>query len=176
MGKTHWSGTLTVINNTDYTINWIQYHKAGMTKHHIHTIDPNGGTQTNTMTKNWDSVKNKLEFYTSNEKDVYMTSEVEYGPTYGVYCDRGNLSTQNIKLYGDSTQVGIPLGSTVSGTQEKTWWQTANWSSEMQGVVFVGCPNDCSYTTTITFSMQDTQDTDMMGSGVPPVSEYDDRL
>ena len=157
MSKTHWSGTLTVINNTTYTINWIQYHKAGMTKHHIHTIDPNGGTQTNTMTKPWDSVKNHLEFYTDNEKDVYMTSTVEYGPTYGVFCDRGNLSTQNIKLYGDSTQDGIPLGSTVSGTQEKTWWQTDNWPNDMQGVVFVGTINNCSYTTTITFSMQDTE-------------------
>ena len=147
MSKTHWSGTLTVINNTTYTINWIQYHKAGMTKHHIHTIDPNGGTQTNTMTKPWDSVRNKLEFYTDNEKDVYMTSEVEYGPTYGVYCDRGNLSTQNIKLYGDSN----------NGSQDKTWWQTDNWPNDMQGVVFVGTPNNCSYTTTITFSMQDSE-------------------
>lgn len=147
MSKSHWSGTLTVINNTTYSINWLQYHKAGMTKHHIHTIDPNGGTQTNTMTKNWDDVENKLEFYTDNEKDVYMTSVVEYGPTYGVYCDRGDLpeDSQNIKLYGESN----------NGTQDKTWWQTANWPQDVQGVVFVGSADNRSYNTTITFSMQD---------------------
>lgn len=176
MGKTHWAGTLTVNNNTQYTINWVQYNKAGMTKSSIMTISPGQQNATNTMTKPWDSVKNKLEFYTTNKKDVYMTCQVEYGPTYGVYCDRGNLSTQDIKLYGDSTQVGIPLGSTVSGTQEKTWWQTANLAADIDGAVFVGSPSNCNYTTTLTFSMQDTQSTDMMGSGVPPVFEYEDRL
>ena len=147
MSKSHWSGTLTVINNTTYSINWLQYHKAGMTKHHIHTIDPNGGTQTNTMTKNWDDVENKLEFYVDNEKDVYMTSVVEYGPTYGVYCNRGDLpeDSQNIKLYGESS----------NGIQDKTWWQTANLSQDVQGAVFIGSADNRSYNTTITFSMQD---------------------
>lgn len=145
MGKTHWAGTLTVNNNTQYTINWVQYNKAGMTKSSIMTISPGQQNATNTMTKPWDSVKNKLEFYTTNKKDVYMTCQVEYGPTYGVYCDRGNLSTQNIKLYGESS----------NGAQDKTWWQTANWSSEMQGVVYIGSADNCSYTTTLTFDMQD---------------------
>jgi len=144
MGKTHWSGTLTVNNNTDYTINWIQYNKAGISKSSIMTISPGQQGATNTITAPWDSVKNKLEFYTSNKKDVYMTTNIEYGPTYGVYCDRGNLSTQNISLYGESN----------NGQQTKTWWQTGNWTSQMQGVVYIGSPNDCSYTTTITFNIQ----------------------
>ena len=180
MSKNHWSNVLTIVNNTPYTINWIEDRSSEVrTKHHIHTVDPNGGTITNTIDKDWKkTLKDWLDFFQGTDP-VWMTAEITADGNNGYTVNRGDLPAddQNIKMYFDVTAT-----SQTSGTSEnKTGWQTGNWTYE-EGMVFTPiidpiCNNKCDYVATITFS---TQDTEMITSepppGIPPISEYEDRF
>lgn len=163
MSKTHWHGTITVNNNTSYSVQVIQYRKVGMTKHEIGEISAGQQGWSNTMTKDFDQVKTVLHFYTTDKKHPYMTAVACYGPTDGLSVDRGDLTDQTITMQGDATQ-------TLNGTAtQKSWWQTGDLT-EMQTIVFLPTPDNSSYDFTLNFAAAVEE------SAVPPVSEYEDRL
>jgi len=100
-----WTGSLTINNNTNYPIKWIEYNKGFKTKTIIMTIEPGQQNATH-ITKDTimssKEVKNKLRFI-DDKGNIYMTSLIAYGPYAGMVCDRGDLPirSQDIKLTGE---------------------------------------------------------------------------
>jgi len=120
-----WFGTLIINNNTDYKIDWFYTSGLGAIKHtKRHTIATiNAGQQGVTNTVNEDShgmksndISYHLWFYTDKPKHSYMKGSVSLGPSGG-FANRGDLTTQNIKMYGECNDI-------------YDWWQTGNLTDD----------------------------------------------
>lgn len=102
-----WQATLTITNNTDYNIDVVHNLPEGL----LTTLSPESSEWS------WSTVDVNntiaLKFW-QQPNNFFMQGSVSYGPSAGVYVDRGWMdpNAQTIQL--------------IASANQKTWLQTSN--------------------------------------------------
>jgi len=126
----NWQGVLTINNNTSYKIDWFFTSGLGAVKHTkghtVMTIEPGQQGATHTVTDSSRGFKSEIDyhlwFYTDKPKNAYMKGSVGLGYNTS-YANRGDLTTQDIKMYGECNGI-------------YDWWQTGNLTADQTTLPF----------------------------------------
>lgn len=110
-----WQATVTINNNTDYNIDVVHNQPEGL----LATLQPNQGNWSWTTSDNNNTIA--LKFW-QQPNNYFMQGSVSYGPTAGVWVDRGWMdpTAQTITMNADAN--GTVFVQNTNGGKEILAW------------------------------------------------------